>query len=199
MDRTYSSSHVVPARSGVREESVGSQTDGCAFSRNIASSSILQTQNIRHEPSGALCSSDRLRRTSLGLALTLRPHFKDSKAFAAFASVSGRDVQSRDSRRRGGSRRLLNRAWGIGGSSGDDLCQAVRDRLVSGALFPVPRKAWGGHGTEKVCSVCDVIISSTEIEFQVAGPTTLWVHLVCYDIWRYESGTFRGLARASSA
>ena len=96
------------------------------------------------------------------------------------------------------SRRLLNRAWEIGGSSGDDLGQAVRDRLATGALFPVPRKAWGGQGTGKVCSVCDVIISSTEIEFEVSGPTTLWAHLVCYDIWRYESGTFQQLARASA-
>ena len=96
------------------------------------------------------------------------------------------------------SRRLLNRAWGIGGSSGDDLCQAVRDRLLSGALFPVPRKAWGGHGTGKVCSICDVIISSTEIEFEVTGPTILWAHLVCYDIWRYESGTIQQLARTSA-
>ena len=96
------------------------------------------------------------------------------------------------------SRRLLNRAWGIGGSSGDDLCQAVCDRLVSGALFPVPGKAWGGHGTGKVCSVCDVIISSTEIEFEVTGPTILWAHLVCYDIWRYESGTIQQLARTSA-
>ena len=47
------------------------------------------------------------------------------------------------------SRRLLNRAWGIGGSSGDDLCQAVCDRLVSGALFPVPGRLGEGMEPEK--------------------------------------------------
>ncbi len=57
-----------------------------------------------------------------------------------------------------------------------------------------------GEGMEpgKVCSVCDVIISSTEIEFEVTGPTILWAHLVCYDIWRYESGTIQQLARTSA-
>jgi hypothetical protein len=97
------------------------------------------------------------------------------------------------------SRRLLNRTWGIAGSSGDDLGQTVRDRLANGALFPVPRKAWGGHGTGKVCSVCDVIISSTEIEMEVAGPKTLWAHLMCYDLWRHESSALREeVARASA-
>jgi hypothetical protein len=57
------------------------------------------------------------------------------------------------------SRRILNRAWEVGGSSGNDLHQTVRDRLVNGALFPVPRKAWGGHGTGHVCAVCDVSTS----------------------------------------
>ncbi len=97
------------------------------------------------------------------------------------------------------SRRLLNRALEIGGSSGDDLGRAVRDRLASGALFPVPRMAWGGRSTGKVCSVCDVTISPTEIEFEVTGPKTLWAHLVCHDVWRYESSALQEeLARASS-
>jgi hypothetical protein len=97
------------------------------------------------------------------------------------------------------SRRILNRAWEIGGSSGDDLHQTVRDRLVNGALFPVPQKAWGGHGTGRVCAVCDVVISSTEIELEVAGPSRkAWAHLMCYDIWREELGAFRESARASA-
>jgi hypothetical protein len=81
--------------------------------------------------------------------------------------------------------------------SGDGLDQTVRDRLANGLLFPVPRRAWGRHGTGKVCSVCDVIILATEIEMEVTGPKTLWAHLMCYDVWRHESGAFRALARAS--
>ena len=81
------------------------------------------------------------------------------------------------------SRRILNRAWELGGSSGDDLHQSVRDRLVDGALFPVPRKAWGGRGTGRVCAVCDVSILSTEIELEVAGPRKAWAHLMCYDVF----------------
>jgi hypothetical protein len=96
------------------------------------------------------------------------------------------------------SRRILNRAWEVGGSSGNDLHQTVRDRLVNGALFPVPRKAWGGHGTGHVCAVCDVSTLSTEIELEVAGPRKAWAHLMGYDVWRQESAAFRESARASA-
>ena len=95
------------------------------------------------------------------------------------------------------SRRILNRAWELGGSSGDDLHQSVRDRLVDGALFPVPRKAWGGRGTGRVCAVCDVSILSTEIELEVAGPRKAWAHLMCYDVWRQESDAFRESAASA--
>ena len=89
------------------------------------------------------------------------------------------------------SRRLLNPAFEIsGGSDSVDLRVTVRERLVSGWLFPAPHKVWTGKGTGHVCVVCGTTIEPSEVENEVVGPATVWAHLPCYSIWREESQTY---------
>jgi hypothetical protein len=83
--------------------------------------------------------------------------------------------------------RLLNPAWTISGSSGDDVRGTVRERLARGDLFPVPREVWAGHGTGHVCIACGRPISSVEIENEIVGPPTARAHSACYSIWQQES------------
>ena len=91
------------------------------------------------------------------------------------------------------SRRLLNPAWVIAGASdGIDLHVTVRERLVSGWLFPAPHKVWAGKGTGHICVICGTSIAPSEIENEVVGPTTVWAHLPCYSIWHQESETHNG-------
>jgi len=90
------------------------------------------------------------------------------------------------------SRRLLNPAFAVlGGSSGDDLHKVVRDRLSRGALFPAPQKVWAGHGTGRICIVCDAAITASEVEHAIIdGPATVWAHSACYQIWLRESTAY---------
>ena len=83
--------------------------------------------------------------------------------------------------------------FGIAGSSGDPLLDAVRTRLSAGVLFPVVSKSWAGQATGKCCAVCDLTISSPEIEYEVAaGPSgSAFAHLPCYLVWRQESEALR--------
>ena len=68
-----------------------------------------------------------------------------------------------------------------------DLRREVRARLSSGALFPTGERVFAGRGTGKPCIVCAKPISASEIEHEIAGPTTVWAHWDCYSIWRQES------------
>src|SRR5437879_7971791 len=90
------------------------------------------------------------------------------------------------------SRRLLNPAFAVsGGSSGDDLYKTVRDRLARGALFLAPQKVWAGRGTGRICIVCDVAITATEVEHEITdGPATVWTHSACHQIWQQESTSY---------
>jgi hypothetical protein len=83
--------------------------------------------------------------------------------------------------------------FAIAGSSGDPLLDAVRTRLTTGVLFPVVRKSWAGQATGKCCAVCDLTISNSEIEYEVAaGPSgSAFAHLPCYLVWRQESEALR--------
>src|SRR6266850_4194035 len=81
----------------------------------------------------------------------------------------------------------------IAGSSDDPLLDAVRTRLTTGVLFPVVRKSWAVQATGKCCAVCDLTISNSEIEYEVAaGPSgSAFAHLPCYLVWRQESEALR--------
>jgi len=71
--------------------------------------------------------------------------------------------------------------------SDSDLRREVRARLSSGALFPTGGRVSARRSTGKSCIVCAKLISGSEIEHEVAGPTTVWAHWDCYSIWRQES------------
>src|ERR1700716_3637647 len=59
--------------------------------------------------------------------------------------------------------------FAIAGSSGDPLLDAVRTRLTTGVLFPVVRKSWARQASGRRCAVCDLTISNSEIEYEVAA------------------------------
>jgi len=97
------------------------------------------------------------------------------------------------------NRRLLNPWWALSGGADEDrdslLILSVRDRLERGAIHPAPQKVLAGNGTGRPCIVCDRVISADQIENEVVVRTngidvTLWAHLPCYNIWRWESATF---------
>ena len=71
--------------------------------------------------------------------------------------------------------------------SDNDLRREVRARLSSGALFPTGGRVSARRSTGKPCVVCAKPISASEIEHEIAGPTTVWAHWDCYSIWRQES------------
>lgn len=62
----------------------------------------------------------------------------------------------------------------------------AKGQLPSGDLL----RMWGGHGTGKVCSLCDKPIQSDEIEYEVehtgAVVQALRFHMVCLSAWQLE-------------
>jgi hypothetical protein len=77
----------------------------------------------------------------------------------------------------------------MAGSSDDPLLDTVRTRLTSGALFLMDRKGRAGRGSGKHCAVCDVPVTTHEIEYEVARGSyaAVFAHLRCYLVWRQES------------
>jgi len=70
------------------------------------------------------------------------------------------------------------------------LPHSVRD-----CLDPAPQEVWAGQGTGRTCVVCATVISPDQIENEILLRTTgmavtLWAHVPCLKIWRWESATF---------
>jgi hypothetical protein len=86
------------------------------------------------------------------------------------------------------SRRRLNPIFALSGSSGDGRRATVRERLASGALYPVDGYSWAGHGTGKPCAVCDSPVSAAEVEYEVANVVA---HAICFMTWHEESEALR--------
>jgi len=75
---------------------------------------------------------------------------------------------------------------------GDSLREQVRRRLASKELFLVSRKGRAERGSGNACGVCGAVVSTTEVQYTVSGPTTsVGVHLGCYLVWRQESEAAR--------
>jgi len=77
----------------------------------------------------------------------------------------------------------------------ESLRHSVRDRIERGILDPAPLEVWAGQGTGRTCIVCATVISPDQVENEIVIRTngiavTLWVHLPCLNIWRWESMTF---------
>jgi hypothetical protein len=56
----------------------------------------------------------------------------------------------------------------------------------------VPIRLWGGKGCGIACDFCRVLVSDTEVEYEVDAQLderrlTLHFHPRCYDIWKTES------------
>ncbi|HYW63083.1 MAG TPA: hypothetical protein VE865_07815, partial [Bradyrhizobium sp.] len=80
-------------------------------------------------------------------------------------------------------------------STNEALRRAIRTRLASGSLSSVGGKVSSGRGTGKPCSICAMPILEGDIEQEVVGLTTVFIHWHCYSIWRQES---EALARQHS-
>ena len=93
------------------------------------------------------------------------------------------------------NRRCLNPWWGLSGSSdGPNVRRIVIHRLSRGSLPAAPTELWAGNGTGRICIVCDQMITPMQLEAQLiddrGGVTVkIWAHMLCYDIWRYETRT----------
>jgi hypothetical protein len=55
---------------------------------------------------------------------------------------------------------------------GDSLREQVRRRLASKELFLVSRKERVERGSGNACGVCGAVVSTTEVQYTVRGPTT---------------------------
>ena len=67
------------------------------------------------------------------------------------------------------------------------------ERLTVAALRRAePIRLWGGKGCGVPCDFCRVLVSDTEVEYEVEAQldnqrVTLHFHPRCYDIWKTES------------
>jgi hypothetical protein len=72
------------------------------------------------------------------------------------------------------------------------LAQPRTERLTVAALRRVtPIRMWGGKGCGAPCDFCRVLVSSTDIEYEVEAqldgePVTLHFHTRCHDAWKTE-------------
>jgi hypothetical protein len=66
------------------------------------------------------------------------------------------------------------------------------ERLTVAALRRArPIRLWGGKGSGVPCDFCRVLVSSTEVEYEVeaqldGAPVTLHFHPRCHDAWKLE-------------
>ena len=67
------------------------------------------------------------------------------------------------------------------------LRQMIRTRLAAGSLFPIDGTVLAGKATRKRCPLCRRPILDSDIEQEVVGPTTVFIHWDCYSIWRQEA------------
>lgn len=71
------------------------------------------------------------------------------------------------------------------------------ERLSVAALRRArPVRLWGGKGCGAPCDFCRVLVSSTEVEYEVeaeldGAPLTLHFHPRCHDSWKLEIETHR--------
>ena len=85
-----------------------------------------------------------------------------------------------------------------GSASADrnNLAETPRTERLSVAALrrATPIRLWGGKGCGIPCDFCRVLVSDTEVEYEVDAELddqrmTLHFHPRCYDIWKTESET----------
>jgi hypothetical protein len=78
------------------------------------------------------------------------------------------------------------------------------ERLTVAALRrAVPIRLWGGKGCGVPCDFCRVLVSSTEVEYEVEAqldgkPATLHFHPRCHEAWKNECEAAAAQARAEA-
>lgn len=75
--------------------------------------------------------------------------------------------------------------------SEDELFSRVRERIRQGQLPVVLSKdvAAGYGGSGDVCRICDQVILSTHVEYELTDPrdgSQLALHLSCHAVWQRE-------------
>ena len=79
------------------------------------------------------------------------------------------------------------------------------DRLTVAALRrAVPIRLWGGKGCGAPCDFCRVLVSSSEVEYEVEAqldgkPVTLHFHPRCHEAWKTECEAAASHARAGAS
>ena len=72
-----------------------------------------------------------------------------------------------------------------------DLEQRARERIRAGRLpCTTNYRTWGGRGSNEPCALCDVIIQSNEVEYEIeadAAPAgqLYRFHFGCHEAWQY--------------
>jgi hypothetical protein len=80
----------------------------------------------------------------------------------------------------------------VGMGDAENLRQAIRQRIETGALPCGHQRMWAGPGREHVCVVCGVAIPPTVNEYEVLFPgsdesvNSLYFHLGCLNAWLEE-------------
>ena len=84
--------------------------------------------------------------------------------------------------------------------------EAPRTERLSVATLrrAVPIRLWGGKGCGVPCDFCRVLVSTSEIEYEVEAeldgePLTLHFHPRCHDAWKMESEAVLEQTRAQQA
>jgi hypothetical protein len=84
----------------------------------------------------------------------------------------------------------------------NELRLLARSRIEEGRLpSTVPARAWAGRGSDAPCSLCDKIIASGEVEYEVesrAGESTRIhrFHFLCHAAWQLECARHEHLSGA---
>ena len=72
-----------------------------------------------------------------------------------------------------------------------ELEQRARQRIREGRLPATTHyRTWGGRGSNEPCALCDVVIRSDEVEYEIEtldapGRRQYRFHFLCHDAWQY--------------
>ena len=95
---------------------------------------------------------------------------------------------------------------GSASADSNGLDEASRtERLTVATLRRArPVRLWGGKGCGVPCDFCRVLVSSTEVEYEVeaeldGAPVTLHFHPRCHDAWKLEIEAHRSDGEVTEA
>jgi hypothetical protein len=86
-----------------------------------------------------------------------------------------------------------------------ELRATARERIAIGKLpCMAPERLWVGHGSRKLCALCDKVIRPDEVEYEVdddldGAILTYFFHMLCQSVWQLECARHDYLKRHVSA